>query len=214
AMGLAESPVAGLPSYIEIARNKVRNGSQNPRWWMACDYDAVAHDEEGRIWQFSGNRVRTLTETDLIDRDGNATAGGTKDAFAEKWAKLMTEKYDELAVQIPVFADLENMMDVAVASTLIVQEGLDQKVGLDLTTLMQPSDHLQIVSYAIPKSVDPQCSFIRAQKGWVVTASGGVDISGFPIVDNQQVSKNLNGLADKLTAARTKRWWWDVSANL
>ncbi|MGI9470694.1 MAG: DUF1598 domain-containing protein, partial [Rubripirellula sp.] len=61
AMGLTDSPVNGLPSYLQMSRNSAHSSSQNPRWWMACDYDALAKSEDGLAWKLSGQGVRTLT---------------------------------------------------------------------------------------------------------------------------------------------------------
>ena len=71
-------------------------------------------------------------------------------------------------------------------------------------------DALPLSSYAVPKAVDPQCSFIRGRSGWVVTASGGVDINGFQVVENQQTDSKVGKLrSDALAASETNRWWWD-----
>lgn len=209
AMGLTPSPVAGVPSYLEMAKNASHGASQNPRWWMACDYEAVAHDESQTAWKLSGRRVRTMTDQDLVSRDGSVEAGGKVDRQAQAWADKMNEHFAEMSVAIPVFADLENIMDVAVASTLIVQENLAGRVGLDLSTLANPSGSLEPISYPTPQSVDPQCSFIRGRAGWVVTASGGVEISGFSVVENKTLDPSLNQTADTLLATTGDRWWWD-----
>lgn len=210
AMGLSPSPVADLPSYLEMAKNTAHGAGQNPRWWMACDYDAVAHDDDRTTWQLAGRRVKTMTDQDMVKGDGSVVAGGKVDKIAQAWADKMNDHFEELAVAIPVFADLENVMDVAVAATLISQEGLAAGVGLDLATLSNPQGSLEPVSYPAPQSVDPQCSFIRGRAGWVVTASGGVDISGFAVVENQTADPSLDGKATQLLVAATDRWWWDA----
>lgn len=210
AMGLAPSPVAGLPSYLEMARNAAHGGGQNPRWWMACDYDAISHDEAGTAWKLSGRRVRTMTDQDMVSKDGSVKASGKTNRLAQAWADKMTENYDEISVAIPVFADLENIMDLAVATTLIAQEGLANGAGLDLSTLSNPNGSLEPISYPTPKSVDPQCSFIHGRSGWVVTASGGVDISGFSVVENKKIDSSLDKKASTLLVASGDRWWWDA----
>ena len=47
AMGLAPSQVNGLNSYLEMSKNSAHASNQNPRWWMACDYD---YAREERRW--------------------------------------------------------------------------------------------------------------------------------------------------------------------
>ena len=216
AMGLAASPINELPSYLAMARNSRHGSNQNPRWWMACDYEAIAHDADHLAFEISGPRVRTMTEQELVTGDGNVEGSGKVDPLAQAWADKMTEYYASLSKEISVFADLENAMDLAVATTLIVQEGLAERAGLDLTPLMQPSGDFEPVAYPVPESVDPQCSFIRGANGWVVTASGGVDISGFQVVSDQQLDENLAQQRVKLLAASESagsRWFWDAEAS-
>lgn len=217
AMGLTRSPVKALPSYLEMSRNARHGGSQNPRWWMACDYDAIARDEAATAFKISGNRIQTLTDQDMIAADGTATASGKTNPAAQTWAEKMTDNFDSLAQAIPVFADLENVMDVTVAATLIVQEDLANQAGLELSALMNPSGNYEPIAYSVPESIDPQCSFIRGRAGWVVTASGGVDIDGFSVVANQTVDGSLDGKASQWTKADrlaktndSNSWWWNV----
>ncbi|WP_146460504.1 DUF1598 domain-containing protein [Rubripirellula tenax] len=209
AMGLAPSPVAGLPSYLEMAKNGRQGAGSNPRWWMACDYDAMAKSDDGLAWKLSGRRVKTMTEQDLVSADGTVAAGGRTDKMAQAWADKMTDSFAQLAKEIPVFADLENAMDLTVVATLIVQERLGEKAGLDLSTLSQTENSIELASYGVPRSVDPQCSFIHGRNGWVVTASGGVDIDAFSIVQKQSAMPELAQSRQAALASATDRWWWN-----
>jgi hypothetical protein len=210
AMALTDSPVAGLPSYLQMTRNSQQASNQNPRWWMACNYDALAKSEDGLAWKLTGQGVKTLTEQDIIGRDGSAQGAGVSDKMAELWANKMTESYVELAKEMPVFAELRNIMDMTVVATLIVQERLGEQAGLDLSVLAGNQDALELASYTIPKAVEPQCSFIRGRNGWVVTASGGVDINGFEVVANQVVTPSVDSARSTALAANTgDRWWWN-----
>jgi hypothetical protein len=210
AMALTESPVPGLPSYLQMTRNSQQASNQNPRWWMACDYDALAKSEDGLAWKLTGQGVKTLTEQDIISRDGSARGAGVSDKMAELWANKMTKSYVELAKEMPVFAELRNIMDMTVVATLIAQERLGEQAGLDLSVLAGNHDALELASYTIPKAVEPQCSFIRGRNGWVVTASGGVDINGFEVVANQVVTPAVDSARSTALAADTgDRWWWN-----
>ena len=210
AMALTESPVPGLPSYLQMTRNSQQADNQNPRWWMACDYDALAKSEDGLAWKLSGQGVKTLTEQDIISRDGSARGAGKSDKMAELWANKMTESYVEMAKEMPVFAELRNIMDMTVVATLIVQERLGEQAGLDLSVLASDHDALELASYTIPKAVEPQCSFIRGRNGWVVSASGGVDINGFEVVANQEITPAVASARSTALAANTgDRWWWN-----
>ncbi len=210
AMNLVDSQVAGLSSYLQLAKNAGHGASHNPRWWMACNYDALTRSEDSLAWKISGQGVKTLTEQDIVNDDGSVTESGRVDKLAQKWADLMTEKYTELAQRMPVFGDLRNIIDMTVVATLIVQERLGERAGIDLAVLSGTEDAIELATYPAPKSIQPQCSFIRGRSGWVVTASGGVDVNAFSVVENQTTD---NSIADVRQTALTRddatRWWWN-----
>ncbi|MCH1494622.1 MAG: DUF1598 domain-containing protein [Rubripirellula sp.] len=209
AMGLTPSPVATLPSYLEMSRNSQQTKNQNPRWWMACNYDSLGKSEDGLAWKLSGQGVQTMTEQDVVNQDGSVKRGGV-DKMAKAWADKMTESYGDLSRKMPVFSELQNMMDLTVVATLIVQERLADKAGLDLSLLGAENDALQLASYTTPKAVEPHCSFIRGRAGWVVTASGGVDINGFQVVQNQVADPSGSKIREEaLAASAGNRWWWN-----
>lgn len=209
AMGLVSSPVAGLPSYIEMSKNARHGGGQNPRWWMACDYEALTKSEDGLAWKLSGQGVKTMTEQDIVAEDGTVRGGGRTDKLAESWAEKMTDTYGELSREMPVFSDLRNIMDMTVVATLIVQERLAEKAGVDVSVLSKESDLVKLTTYEVPRSVDPQCSFIRGRSGWVVTASGGVDINAFEVVENQTTDSKVAADRETALAGTHSRWWWN-----
>jgi hypothetical protein len=210
AMALEDSPVAGLPSYLALSRNQRHSSQSNPRWWMACNYDALSHTEDKLAWRISGQGVKTLTETDLITAEGKAERGQKIDKSATQWADTMTEKFDELATSQSVFGELRNCFDLSVVATLIVQEQLAQRAGCDLSHLMGASGEIQLDQFAVPKSVEPQCSFVRGASGWVVTASGGVDVNAFEVVQSQQVDPAVAGVRSRAVESDANQsWWWN-----
>jgi hypothetical protein len=155
----------------------------------------------------SGPGVKTLTEQDLVASDGSVKGAGTTDKLAQIWADKMMEHFAEVSREMPVFSDLRNIMDMTVVATLVVQERLATKAGLDLAVL---TEGLHLASYAVPKAVDPQCSFIRGRSGWVVTASGGVDINAFEIVEQQKTVAGVEQMrTTAMAAAQNDGWWWD-----
>ncbi len=211
AMALTKSPVAKIPSYLQMAKNSRQSGTENPRWWMACNYDAMTRSEDKLAWKLTGQGVKTMTEQDAIEKDGSAKGSGRVDKTAQAWADKMTDNYHELSQNVPVFADLRNAMDLSVVATLIVQEELATRAGLDLSVLTEPNDDIELVRYAMPKAVSPECSFVQGRGRWIVTASGGVDINAFVVVQNQKTDddamKKIKATA--LAVNDSKQWWWN-----
>lgn len=210
AMALEEAPVAGLPSYLEMSKSQRHSAQSNPRWWMACNYDALSHSDDKLAWRISGQGIKTLTETDLILADGQATRAGQADRMAAKWAEAMTEQFDALAQRQAVFGELRNCFDLSVVATLIVQEQLAQRAQCDLSHLMGNSGQIELETLAVPRMVEPQCSFVRGHNGWTVTASGGVDVNAFEVVETQQLDASLTQVRQTAAAdAAAATWWWN-----
>ncbi len=210
AMALRPSPVKGLPSYLDMSKNSRHTANQNPRWWMACNYDALAKSEDGLAWKLSGQGVKTLTEQDIVQEDGTVKGAGDSDKLAQQWAEKMTDSFTELAKEISVFSDLQNLMDLTVVATLISEEGLADAADLDLSVLQRQQGAVQLTSYIVPKSVDPQCSFVRGRTGWTVTASGGVEIDAHSVVRNQTADEKVAEVrTNALASVDESRWWWN-----
>ena len=212
AMALTESPVRGLPSYLAMARNVRHTARENPRWWMECDYESLSRTPDGSAWKLTGRGVKTLTEQDVIGEDGKASGSGRQDTLASKWADLMTEHYDALSKEMPIFRELRNLMDLTVVSTLIVQERLADRADLDMAVLMEDEDAVELASYPTPQSVEPHCSFVRGQAGVIATASGGVSVNAFQVVQDQQTTDpRVAQVRDRaLAGASRDGWYWSL----
>ncbi len=208
AMNLEASPVVGLPSYMEMIRDGSAGGGTQPRWWMACEYDAILRSEDALAWQLTGQGVKALTEEEFVDAKGARASSARKNKLAQKWADQFTRKYDELCSHNAAFGDLRNVMDLNVIATLIEAHQLEKTAGLDLSLLSQNSEKLQTPVWHTPKSVPPQCSFVRGRAGWTVSASGGVEINPWRVVSEQTKTDEAITLVRK-KAGQSEHWWWN-----
>ncbi|MCA9271136.1 MAG: DUF1598 domain-containing protein [Planctomycetales bacterium] len=199
AMKLEPAPVRGLVSFVDLTRGPT--GNMMPRWWLSCDYDAVARSEDGLAWNLRGAGVKTETEN----------PDGAKDPIAQRWADLMTENYADLSTRDTVFGELRNLMDMCVIAALIQKEGLLEKASCSLPLITDPDSLLMTDSWNPPKSVATQASATKKGRNWVITASGGV------LVDSWQVATDLQqqdaAVGEVRAAARRpadrEPWWWN-----
>jgi hypothetical protein len=212
AMGMEESPVGGLPSYLAMA-DGVHSKNAQPRWWMASNYDALVRSEDRMAWKLQGQGVKTLTEMDAIDAQGNAKQTGKSDPTAKKWADKMTSKFDGLSGATPVFGELRNLMDLSVVAALIHQEQLAQVADCNLDVLLGRSSDLQPHRFEAPEAIDTQCTFINTSRGVTVSASGGVEINPYQTVQTQVVDEKLADVHQKADASgqsdSDRQWWWN-----
>lgn len=207
AMGFEESPIAQLPSFLQMVKTSGR-GSRGmmPRWWLEPNYESILADAEGLAYEFRGASVKALTEDQVADASGQKKSTGKTDARAQKWADLMTTHYDELSKQDPIFGQLRNCIDLAVLAALIHKESLAEKAGFSMPLLL--SSELPVESYHAPKQVHSQASAVAKGGAWVLSVSGGVMINPWQPVAKPVPSAELGAARDK-AAAPGNHWWWN-----
>lgn len=210
AMNIDPSPVNGLNSYLQmVARNGARAGSVQSRWWLACDYDAIRKSEDGLAYQLTGRGIKAMTEEEIVGSDGSREQTGKSNKLAQKWADSFTENYDELSVANPVFGNLRNIVDFCVVAALIENNNLGEAAGCDLSVFKGKKGGVETAHLAIPKTIDPHCSFIKGAAGWVVSASGGVQVDSWSIAEKQVVDNKLDAVRAENDAKVGQPWWWN-----
>lgn len=208
AMAIEDSPVAGLPSYMEMIRDGGKSNGTQPRWWMACDYDSILKSEDGMAWKITGLGVKAMTAEQFVDAQGGRKASDRQNKLAQRWADQFTAKFDELCTQNVAFGDLRNVMDLNVIATVIAANQLDAAAGLDLSLLNGKSKALSTPSRPVAKSIPAHCSFVSGRAGWTVSASGGVEINPWRVVSEQTKSDGSVSLV-RQKVGQDDNWWWN-----
>lgn len=207
-MNLAQAPIQGLPSYLEMIKNRSNASTQlQSRWWMACDYESIAHSRDRMAWRISGPGIKALTEQEAYDASGAAKQTGKVDAMAKKWADLFTKKMDQLATKDTVFGDLRNVMDLCIVAALIEAQNLQSQAGCDLSRILGDRATIETTKFEAPKSLDPQVSFLQSVQGLLVSASGGVMIESWSIATNTQENEQVADARRRGAEWATESWY-------
>ncbi len=201
------SPVAGLPSYLDLA-NAGPAGLANafPRWWLVPKYEAVLRDPEGLAWKLNGS-VKCMAAEDFMNSTGQKQTAKASPA-AQTWADNMTKKYDDLAIKEPIFAELKCVMDVAIVGALLAKEHLLEKAGLKLTVLTD-AKAFKTDEFPAPKTIDTQASMVKKGTNWLISASGGVEIQPWAVVNEAKEDAALSVVRKSIPAAKQDSWWRD-----
>ncbi|MFZ5830885.1 MAG: DUF1598 domain-containing protein [Planctomycetota bacterium] len=206
AMKFERSPVQGLPSYLDMAPAS-RGSVQTPRWWLEPNYQPILKDAAGLAWELRGGSVKCMTEEEFLAANGQRERSGKSAPMAQKWADLMTEKYDALAVAEPVFGQLRNCMELAIVSALIVKERLPEKAGQSFPVLLESED-VKTEEYPPATSVATKASLVRKSGNWLVSVSGGVLVNSWGIADKTEVAE-APAQARSQAGEHSGKWWWN-----
>jgi len=210
AMNLEPSPVRGITSYIQLLKKSRKRVPQNamPRWWLAVDYEPLLRDETGLAWKIRGPAVKAMTDQDFLNQDGEKTYAGTGNPLAQQWADDFTKHYAKLSIELPVFGQLRNCMDLAVVAALLNKYELFEKAEFNPGLLLN-ADKIRLAKYDVPKFTPPQISYAPKGRSWIVTLSGGIDIDGWSVASKTKVDTKLSSIRKTAVESGASRWWWD-----
>jgi len=207
AMDFEPAPIEGMPSYLQLIANS-RSSSKNmlPRWWLEPNYEPLLTDGKGLAWEIRGKGVKCMTEQDRLAEDGTlkrGAAAGSK--AARQWADTFTDKFEQVADKDSTFGQLRNVMDLAVVAALIEKEGLLARAGLELPQLM---DNEAVGVFNSPRQVPTQVRLIQTRHDWLMSASGGVQIIPWKIIEHVETSDTLSAKRKELSG-KEYNWWSD-----
>ena len=205
AMGFEQSAVEGIPSVLELAQNRGKGFKQDPRFWLQCNYSSIKRSEDGNVWQIEGPGAKALTDN-AVATNGKSRAH----PVATKWAENMTSRFAELADADPVFAELQNVMDMAVVAAILRKHDLFVTAGLTIPTISGENGQIELPKWSVPETVSSQCSFVFIKNSWMVTASGGVLLDSWGVLENVDVDNAIAGVVSRISIEDSEdRLWWN-----
>lgn len=216
-MGLEEG-VDGVVSYLDLVK-VVPLREQPPmdvlRWWFTLNYEAVLASEDRRAFAIRGQGVKVLSENELLTAQGQRIHTGKSDALNRQFAESFTTHFEALCQKYPVYAELRNVCDLALAGALIGRQDLASEAGWEMTCFGD-SETLEAARGAAPREVDTVVSH-RVVRGVHIMAgvSGGVSVEPASLAGPSAMETERDGVLNgRHSAARLEdlprsAWWWD-----
>jgi len=211
-IGLEQPPVR-LASYVDRATPSQVASNAMQRWFFTPDYHCVRVSEDGLAMELVGDGVQLVGENEMVTGDGVRRKTGRVNTASQAFVNSFTKKYSELADRSPVFAELRNLIDLAVAAAFIQQQGYYEKSGWDLG-LLADEKGFAVETYRAPKHVDTVVTAV-AKGGRIMTPiGGGVHIEPTRALDSENLLADEKGQVAELHKQikpnlAKGQWWWD-----
>lgn len=201
-LALENPRIKGFRSHLAML--KPQNGSFQ-RWFFLPYYDAIRADRENTHFALAGQRLQLVAQEETVSADGSRSDATTTRKSTQDWARHFTDKFPELTVAMPVFAELQNIVDMLTLAALIDKYQLDTQThwpGFNIEQL-----RLKIPTYIVPKTVETLVN-IQSTNGNKILGliAGGVIVNPQRIIANIQVGE----LKQPKTSSATDTWWWDA----
>jgi hypothetical protein len=207
----AEPPPIKMTTFIDALSSPQQGMLQ--RWWFTPDYKCVRLAEDKLAAELVGQGVQLQAEDKLIGADGSlAVAGAKPNKASELYTLSFTRKYPEISAASPVYAQLRNLIDLAIAAALIRRHDYYKQSGWQ-AELLGDEDRYSVETLPAPKRVPCVVNSLWKGSRLFTPAGGGVSIRP----DEALEAGNL--LADELQSVAAQRaqitrpagdiWWWD-----
>jgi hypothetical protein len=202
-----------MASYVDRASPAQVSRNAMERWYFVPDYQCVRVSDDKLAAELVGDGVKLVGEGELVTAEGGRVAGNASNRASQAFTFEFTKRYPELAEKSAVFAELRNLIDLAVAAAFIQQQGYASKAGWRMETFGS-EQKFAVETYSAPKKVPAAINPVWKGSTLMTPIGGGVEINA------AQALKSENQLADekgKLAKAHEEtkvklakgQWWWD-----
>ncbi len=212
-MGLEEG-VPGVKSYMSLIKSPPREISML-RWWFTLNYDSIQTSQDHLAFNIRGQGVKVESENEHLTAQGERVHTGDSEPLNRQFTESFTRHFDELCAKYPIYAELRNICDLALAASLVREEGLADKVGWHMAYFGDPRAFV-VEQGAAPKEVDSVVNYRVLNQGlFVAHVSGGVEVKTSELVSRQAIQvESYPQLQEKRPSSAAKpqsvdRWWWD-----
>lgn len=211
-IGLERPPVK-LVSFVDrvnasqVARNALF------RWYFIPDYQCVRVSEDKLAMELVGDGVKLVGEDEFVGAGGQRQGTGRTNLASQAFVISFTKRYPELAERSPVFAELRNLIDLAVAAAFLQKADYYAKANWKMEFFGSEKD-FPVETYYAPKMVGSAVAAIWKGNRLITPIGGGVHIEpGTALEEHNLMPDDKGDVAALRSQTHVKlaknQWWWD-----
>jgi hypothetical protein len=157
--------------------------------------------------------VKVVGEDELVTADGQRQMSGRANKASQAFVASFTKVYSELADRAPVYAELRNLIDLAVAAAYIKQHDLYGKSGWKMPVFADEKQ-FAVETFNEPKQAPAAVNAIWKSNKLMTPVGGGVDIQPLMALEPEKILRDEGGKVGKLrqdtrVVLGKGQWWWD-----
>jgi len=214
-IGIALEPnQAKITPYVHRAKPAAIARNAMKRWYFVPNYECVRVSGDELAMELVGDGVKLIGRDELVTMTGGRVGTKTVDPANEAFTGEFTRKYPKLAATTPVYAQMRNLIDMAIAAAYIQDRDLYAKAGWRMP-ILGDEKAFPIETYTAPKQVPTAVNAIWRGRTLMTPIGGGVRIEARKALESDRLLKDEGG---KLGDAHDKidlggldagKWWWD-----
>jgi hypothetical protein len=210
-IGLERPPVR-LASYVDLARSGIGQNALQ-RWYFVPNYQCVRVADDQAAMELVGDGVKLVGEDEMVTGGGERRKANRPNKASQAFVLGFTRQYPELAARSPVYGELRNLIDLAIAAAYIHEQEYYAKAGWSLA-YFGDEKAFSVETYNVPQTVETAVNAIWKGGRLLTPVGGGISIQPAQALDSDNLLRDEKGNVSKLhdsTAPKLDngQWWWD-----
>lgn len=212
-IGLEKIPCRGMRSFVDsvspgsVARNALF------RWYFVPDYERVRMSPDKLAMGLEGKSVKLVGADEMVTADGSRKELAVSDSASKQFTQGFTRNYDRIAESAPVYAELRNLVDMAVVAAFLQETDAYGKLDWELV-YFGDENKFSIQTERAPEFVESAVTAVWRGNTLTTPIGGGVEIfAKRAFTEENLLSANDTTVADEQKSAEAELpeegWWWN-----
>lgn len=209
-----ETPPVDITTYVEKASPSSSSRNAMARWYFVPNYESLRVSEDGLGVQLVGEGVKLVGANEVVQADGSRMDSQNADRASRIFTQSFTKMYPQLARRSPVFAQLRNLIDMAITAATIQNNDYFGQANWEMG-LFSDEELFPVEVFEAPKTVATAVNAIWKGSRLMTPVGGGVAIQPLKALDSENLLEDEDGkVADTRDSVSLKelpatQWWWD-----
>ena len=209
-----EIPPVRLVSYVARAKPSQVAANALQRWYFVPNYQCVRVSQDALAMQLDGDGVKLVGEDEVVNQDGRRSKSGHYNQASDQFVKAFTKVYPKLAEAAPVYAQLRNCIDLAVAAAFLQNQDY-YSLAKWTPDVFASEKELPTETLNPPQTVESAVNMLWKGNTLMTPIGGGVQMRPTEAVDPTNLLQDDGAKVKDARAAvdlsklKADQWWWD-----
>jgi hypothetical protein len=209
-----ENPPVHLTSYVDRAKPSQVASNALQRWYFVPNYQCVRVSQDSMAMELVGDGVKLVGADEAVSQDGKRHQAAKSNPASEAFVKAFTKVYPQLAQRAPVYAQLRNCIDLAVASAFIQNQDYYQLANWHAETFNN-EDTVKVEKLNPPQQVETAVNMMWRGNTLMTPIGGGVQMRPTEAINPTNLLEDKDAKVQDartsvdLSKLRADQWWWD-----
>ncbi|MBQ6107264.1 MAG: hypothetical protein IJK97_03560, partial [Thermoguttaceae bacterium] len=158
-----------------------------------------------------GKSVKLVGADEMVSSDGSRKEVVVSDSASKKFTQGFTKNYDKIAAAVPVYAELRNLIDLAVVAAFLQETNAYEKLGWELV-YFGDEQKFRVETERAPEFVESAVNAIWRGHTLTTPIGGGVEIFAKRALEKENLisdSDETVAQAQKDAPLPENGWWWN-----